>query len=58
MYLLKVDWSIMLWNLSVVLELRARAVTIRTVRVQASSAFSLHSDGDTVGNLELNIRAE
>lgn len=56
--MLKVDWSIMLWNLSVVLELRARAVTIRTVRVQASSAFSLHSDGDTVGNLELNIRAE
>lgn len=58
MYLLKVNWKIMLRNLSVVHEWRARAVTIRTVRVQTSSAFYLHSDGDMVRNLELHIRAE
>lgn len=54
----KVHWKIMPWSVSMACEWRARAGTIRTGRAQAPPAPHLRSDGDAVGNLGLNVRAE
>ena len=58
MSLPKVCWKIMLWNLSVAHEWRARAMSIRTVGTQAPSALDLHSNSNTIRNLVLNSRTE